>query len=258
MGTRSLSSVTGPIKDFSITIILWAYNVLGYFFILSPFYLYAWFFSPEREAAFQKLNHLHYRRLFTLIRILIPRVKWRIAGNVSALRSSIIVANHLSFFDPILLTSLFEKQKTIVRSDFFSVPVFGWILKTSGYMPSSAESLFAEDTMDRIRGIPDFLSEGGNFFVFPEGTRSRTGSIGSFNKGAFRIARRCRAPIQVIVIRNTGKLFPPDRFLLNTREDFCIEVLLAGTINPDYDSEGFTLSSVMVEAQAMMEDKVNS
>jgi 1-acyl-sn-glycerol-3-phosphate acyltransferase len=136
--------------------------------------------------------------------------------------------------------------------------VFGWILKTSGYMPSSAESPFAEDMMDRIRGIPDFLSKGGNFFVFPEGTRSRTGSVGSFNKGAFRIARRCRAPIQVVVIRNTGKLFPPDRFLVNAHEAFCIEVFLAGTIDPDYDSEGFSLTDVMAETRALMEDKMKS
>ncbi len=47
-----------------------------------------------------------------------------------------IVANHLSFLDPILFVSLFEKQKTIVKSDYFRLPVFGWILRTSGYIPS--------------------------------------------------------------------------------------------------------------------------
>lgn len=258
MAARFLSAVTAPVKDFCITIVMWVYYILGYFLVLAPFYGYAWFFSPRREVFFQKLNNLHFRGFFGLMRIIIPRVKWRIDEAVSLLSSSMVVANHLSFFDPILLISLFEKQKTIVRSDFFSVPVFGWILKTSGYMPSAAENLFDEDTTDRIKGIPDFLSEGGNFFVFPEGHRSRNGRIGPFNKGAFRIARLCRAPIRVVVIRNTEKLFPPDSFLLNTCEDFCIEVRLAGTITPDYDGEDFSLAGVMAEARALMENKVTS
>ena len=39
-----------------------------------------------------------------------------------------IVANHLSFLDPILLL-LFARQKTVVKKTYFRVPVFGWNLK---------------------------------------------------------------------------------------------------------------------------------
>jgi 1-acyl-sn-glycerol-3-phosphate acyltransferase len=251
------SKTAGTVKDFTITIILWAYYLLGYIFVLSFFYLYAWFFSPRRETAFQKLNHLHHRGLFALVRLLVPRVSWGVSPDVSDLKGSIIVANHISFLDPILLISLFERQKTIVRGDFFSFPVFGWILKTSCYASSSADGLFAADTLERINGLPDFLSQGGNFFVFPEGTRSRNGRIGKFNKGVFRIARLCRVPIKVIVIRNTQKLFPPDRFLFNTRESFRIEVLPAGTLDPDYDCDDFALDAVMAQARRLMESKVN-
>lgn len=251
------SKTAGTVKDFTITIILWAYYLLGYIFVLSFFYLYAWFFSPRRESDFQKLNRLHYRGFFALARLLVPRVSWCISEDVRALRGSIIVANHLSFLDPILLISLFEKHKTIVRGDFFGFPVFGWILKTSGYIPSYAESLFAADTLERINGLPEFLAQGGIFFVFPEGTRSRYGRIGPFDKGVFRIARLCRVPIKVIVIRNTQKLFPPDRFLFNTRESFRIEVLPAGTVDPDYDGDDFALDAVMAQARRLMESKVN-
>jgi len=228
---------------------------MGFFVLFSPFYLYAFFFSPRREEAFQKLNHRLHRLFFSLLRTIVPKVKWRISDEVKELRSSIIIANHLSFLDPILFVSLLEKQKTIVKSDYFKLPIFGWILKTSGYIPSTKEGPFVEDMLDQIKNMKEYLSGGGNLFIFPEGTRSWSGRIGPFDKGAFRIAKLCNAPIKIVFIRNTGKLFPPGKFLFDTCNEFAIEAELAGTLEPDYESESFTLSGVMAEARILMERK---
>jgi 1-acyl-sn-glycerol-3-phosphate acyltransferase len=242
------------VRDFTVTVILWAYYILGFLLFYSPFYLYVRFFAAGREEAFQQLNHRLHRSFFSLLRSLVPRVKWRISDEVKALRSSVIIANHLSFLDPILFVSLFEKQKTIVKSDYFKYPVFGWILRTSGYVPSMSEGLFTVDMVDQIKKLRDYLASGGNLFIFPEGTRSRNGRIGPFDQGAFKIARLCQAsPIRVVLIRNTHKLFPPDRFLFNTRDEAPIEVELAGSIAPDYASETFSLSALMDEAHTLME-----
>ena len=224
--------------------------------LFSPLYLYAFFFSTRREEAFQKLNWTLHRRFFALLRALVPQTKWRIAPEVTAIRSSIIVANHLSFLDPILFVSLFEKQKTIVKRDYFGFPVFGWILKTSGYMPSMTTDLFTEDMMDQIKNMREYLADGGNLFIFPEGTRSRDGRLGPFDKGAFRIARRCRAPIRIVRIGQTDKLYPPDALLFQTGEDHVIDVTLAGSLNPDYDSDTFSLTDLMAEARTILEREV--
>lgn len=252
---NKLSTLLNPAKDFTITVILWTYYITGYLLYYSPFYLYAFFFSGGREEAFQKLNHRLHRLFFSLLRIIVPKVKWRISDEIKELRSSIIIANHISFLDPILFVSLFEKQKTIVRSDYFNLPVFGWILKTSGYIPSVAAGPFMEDTIDQIKNMKDYLSGGGNLFIFPEGTRSWSGRIGPFDKGAFRIAKLCNAPIMIVFIRNTGKVFPPGKFLFNTCDRNIIEVDLAGILAPDYESDAFTLSGLMAEAHALMERK---
>jgi len=243
------------VKDFIITVTLWTYYVVGYLLFFSPFYLYAFFFSPRREEAFQKLNNRLYQIFFSLLRTIVPIVKWHISEEVKTIRSSIIIANHLSFLDPILFVSLFEKQKTIVKKDYFGFPVFGWILKTSGYIPSMAEGLFTEDMIDQIKKMKDYLSAGGNLFIFPEGTRSFDGRIGPFDKGAFRIARLCNAPIKVVVIRNTHRLFPPGKFLFNTSVENVIEVELAGSLEPDYESDVFTPSGLMAEARSLLERK---
>lgn len=247
------------LRDFAATVILWAYYILGFILFFSPFYLFALLSPARREAAFQRLNYRLHRSFFTLLRTLAPRVEWRIAEEVKAIRSSVIIANHLSFLDPILFVSLFEKQKTIVKSDYFHLPVFGWILRTSGYIPSSAEGPFAADMVDQIKTMQEYLARGGNLFIFPEGHRSRDGRIGSFDQGAFKIARLCRAAsLKVVLIRNTDRLFPPGRFLFNTRDKIVIEVELAGSINPDYESESFSLPALMAEARSLLERKAAS
>jgi len=243
----------GPIINISITIFLWVYYIMGYLVFFAPLYLYAFFFSDRREASFQRLNNRLHRAFFSLVRLLVPGVTWRIGEDVTAIRSSLIVANHLSFLDPILFVSLFEKQKTIVKSDYFRFPVFGWILKTSGYMPSRAEGLFTGDMLDQIKKMREYLAGGGNLFIFPEGTRSRNGLVGAFDKGAFRIARLCRAPIRVVVIRGTGKLYPPDGLWFNTRGEQTVEMTLAGSLEPDYESASFNLNNLMSDVRMIME-----
>ncbi|HYA13655.1 MAG TPA: lysophospholipid acyltransferase family protein [Syntrophales bacterium] len=250
-------SLLQSVKNFTITVILWTYYIMGYILFFSPFYLYAYFFSEKREEAFQKLNHRLHWVFFCLLRTIVPGVRWHVSKDVSVIRSSVIIANHLSFLDPIFFVSLFERQKTIVRSDYFRLPVFGWILKTSGYIPSMTEDIFLEDMIDQIKKMKEYLSSGGNLFIFPEGTRSINSRVGPFDKGAFRIARLCNAPIKIVLIRNTNKLFPPGKFLFNTCTKNVIEVKLAGSLEPDYNSDTFTLSGLMAEARSLMERKAD-
>ena len=242
--------------DFTVTMILWVYYIVGFLVLFSPFYLVALFSRVNREEAFQRLNHRFHRRFFALLRILVPNVKWHISEEVKALRSCVIIANHLSFLDPLLFVSFFEKQKTIVKSDYFRFAVFGWILRTSGYIPSGVEGPFTVHMIDQIKNMKEYLSAGGNLFIFPEGTRSRDGRIGPFDSGAFKIARLCQAtPIQVVFIRNTQKLFAPGSFLINACNETVIEVELAGALEPDYESDAFSLSGLMAEARTLMEKK---
>ncbi len=254
-GTRTgLCAFAAWAHNFTVTVILWVYYIAGFLLFYWPFYLYAHFFSSGDEQAFQRWNCRLHRSFFALLRALVPRVKWHVSDEVKALRSSVIVANHLSFLDPILFVSLFEKQKTIVKNDYFRFPVFGWILRCSGYIPSLAEGLFSASMIDQIKAMQDYLAAGGNLFIFPEGTRSRDGRIGPFDKGAFKIARLCQAsPLRVVVIRNTQKLFPPDRFLFNAHDEAVISVELAGSLEPDYGSETFSLPALVDETRALME-----
>jgi len=241
--------------DVIVTFTLWSYYIFGWLAFCLPFYLLAYCFSKNRELAFQRLNYLFHRSFFLLLRLITPGLTWRVQNEIREIRSSVVVANHLSYLDPILLVSLFPRQKTIVKKDFFSYPVFGWLLKTSGYLPSTADGDFSPMMIARVEAMEDYLADRGNLFVFPEAHRSRDGRVGPFNKGVFTIARRCRAPITLLSIRNTDRLFTPDRFLFNTCIPNTIDVSIIARITPDYESDGFSISDLMAEVRALMEGR---
>jgi 1-acyl-sn-glycerol-3-phosphate acyltransferase len=244
-----------PILDFSITVVLWVYFTAGFVFFFSPFYLGAYFFSENREQSFQRLNSKFYKGFFSLARVLMPGHRWRIQPAVKEIRSSVIVCNHRSYLDSILLISLYEKHNTIVKSRLFDIPFFGRMLQWSGYIPSSAEGRFADMMIQRLERMDAFLADGGNLIVFPEGTRSPNGSLGRFNKGAFKIARRCRAPIQVLFIRNTDRMFRRGSFSFDTRGPNTIRLEQVGRIDAAAECETGSLSRVMAQVREMLELK---
>ncbi len=251
--TSHISIYIKFLLDFSITLLIWIYYTLGFIIFFSFFYMIAVGFSENREIAFQRLNHRFCRSFFFLIRILTPLHKWDIHGEVAAIRSSVIVCNHISYLDPLLLISLFERQKTIVKGSFFKLPIFSQVLKSSGYIPSTSGRNFSKLIIQHIETMGDYLARGGNLFIFPEGTRTRDGRIGQLNKGAFKIARICKAPIKVLRIRNTNILLQPGHFLLNTCVQNTMTVELIKSIEPDYQNRNFSVSGLMDQVSKLLE-----
>ena len=239
--------------DLSVTLVLWFYYTLGFLLFFAPFYFLAVIFSKNRQAAFQKLNHFFYKGFFGIIKRLIPACRWQIPKEVREIRSSVIVCNHRSYIDPILLISIYAQATTIAKARLFRIPVFGAVLSLSGYIPSEAGGRFAERMLDCMERMTGFIASGGNVFIFPEGTRSRDGRIGSLNKGAFKIARRCKAPITVLFIENTEKLFFPGKFLLNAHDPNTVILTKVVKINPDYGSDAFTINGLMADVHALLE-----
>ncbi|MBU3915825.1 1-acyl-sn-glycerol-3-phosphate acyltransferase [bacterium] len=249
-----------PVKvgvDFAVTLFMWVYFIFGFLLFFFPFYLLSFVFSKNREISFQKLNNRFFRMFMNLTRLVTPGLKMKIDDKARSIRSSVIICNHLSYLDPLLFVSIFEKQKTIVKNTFFSVPFFKWFLKVSGYIPSVAEGNSLPLVIKYVMELNDYFNRGGNLFVFPEGTRSRDGRLNSFNKGAFRIAEKSRAPLKIVYIRNTNRLFTPGKFFFNTCISNSIEIEYLATLEPDYDSGTYSQSETMTEARLILEERLS-
>lgn len=128
----------------------------------------------------------------------------------------------------------------------------GWIMKSAGYIPFIRKGEYDSATVKSISSIPDFITKGGNLFIFPEGTRSRTGSLGKFQKGAFTISGKYNLPLQILYIKNTDRLFTPGKFFFNTCVKNKIIVERLATINP----EGMSSAELKNAALKIYEDKI--
>ncbi len=124
---------------------------------------------------------------------------------------SVVVCNHISFLDPLLVLSRIPNIITIVRPDFFRVPFFGWLLSGSGFLKPS---LFTEG-QPWIDEVASHLRSGGNLLIFPEGRRSRDGKLSPFKKGAFFLAKHLGAPLVVLKVTGTNEVFPPGQWFFN-------------------------------------------
>jgi 1-acyl-sn-glycerol-3-phosphate acyltransferase len=240
------------LKDLTITLFLWSYFTGGFVLFFAPFYLIAFFFATNRPAAFQRLNSLFYRCFFFICRAAIPSHHWVISPEVRAIRSAVIVSNHVSYLDSILLVSLFPRLTTIAKARLFDIPVLGRIMGLSGYIPSSGEGPYAALLINSLDTLVGHLARGGNIAVFPEGTRSRNGRVGPLNKGAFKIARKLNAPLNVLSIQNTDKLFTPGKFLFNTCCPNSIRVHLVADLHPDYTHPDFSMKALMSEVRGLI------
>jgi 1-acyl-sn-glycerol-3-phosphate acyltransferase len=241
------------VKDLAITLILWSYYTIGFVILFAPLYVVARLFATDATGAFQRLNARFYRWFFVLLRLLVPSCKWQLDERAKTIRGAVIVANHISYLDPILLISFFPRHTTIAKRRLFRIPLYGRMLRLSGYLPSSSDGSLADLMITRMEQLPDLFATGGNLFVFPEGTRSRDGQIGSFNTGAFKIARLCKAPIDVLYMQNTARLFRPGRFLFDTHSANTVRVEHLVRIQPRYDDPDFSLKVLMARVHGILE-----
>ena len=239
--------------DLTITLILWGYYTIGFVIFFAPFYVYTRLLAEDVTQGFQRLNSGFYRWFFVLLRFLVPASRWQVDPAVKAIRGAVIVANHVSYLDPILLISFYPRHTTIAKRRLFHIPLYDRMLRLSGYIPSSADGPLAEFMLASMEKMPAFLSGGGNLIIFPEGTRSRDGQIGPLNTGAFKIARLYKAPIHVLYIQDTARLFRPGRFLFDTRSANAIRVEHLTCIQPGYDTPGFSLKALMGQVRGLLE-----
>ena len=156
-----------------------------------------------------------------------------------------------------MMISIFEKQKTIVKSTFFKVPVFSWLMQKSGYIPSNSEGKNLALVLRHVGEMKEYLQDGGNLFVFPEGTRSRDNKLNKFNKGAFNIANQCNAPIKVLFLKNTNKLFTPGNFFFKTWRKLDIELETAGEISPTEFDGKKAVEQMMDAAKEMIQNRLD-
>ena len=143
------------------------------------------------------------------------RIPWR--------GPAIIVSNHESLGDVLVLFGLYRPFKWVSKASVFKMPFLGWNMSLNRYIPlvrgnpESIAKMMDECEVWIRRGVPVLL--------FPEGTRSDNGTVKAFKDGAFRLAIKTQCPVIPIALTGTGRTLPKNGFLLDSSADCHVSVM---------------------------------
>lgn len=143
--------------------------------------------------------------------------------NIEPGRTYVIVANHLSLLDILVLFRLFKDFKWVSKAEIFKVPGVGWNMSWNKYIALKRGD--KESIAEMMSASEDTLRSGSSIMIFPEGTRSKTGELKEFKRGAFDMARDTDTPIVPLVIRGTSDALPKHGFILQGKHPISVTVL---------------------------------
>ncbi len=173
--------------------------------------IFYWFFRLiGLKTCGEKVSHFFYYILCVWIMFFIgARVHVEGRENIPQKSESVIYApNHNSLIDvPLFYASLKRFPAMMAKKELFKIPLMHALLVSLGCIKIDRKG--AHSIVEAIRSGCKTIENGNSLVVFPEGTRSKTGRIGTFKNGAFKIAERTMCPIVPVVIKN-------DRYLLES------------------------------------------
>ena len=119
------------------------------------------------------------------------------AQNLQLGRAAVYAVNHTSNVEPPILfhvlAPLFPKLRVLYKAELRKLPILVRAWDLAGFVPLERGN--REQSLPAIDRAAEALREGNSFLIFPEGTRSRTGSLLPFKKGGFIMAISGQAPI---------------------------------------------------------------
>ncbi|WP_196063594.1 MULTISPECIES: lysophospholipid acyltransferase family protein [unclassified Enterobacter] len=137
-------------------------------------------------------------------------------------RGCLVIANHPSLLDYVLLASVMNETDCLVKSALLRNPFVSGVIRAADYLINSeADTLLAASQLR--------LAQGDTLLIFPEGTRTRVGEAVTLQRGAANIAVRCNSAVRVVVIHCSERMLdkqsswynvPPNKpvFTVDVRE----------------------------------------
>ncbi|MGM0503398.1 MAG: lysophospholipid acyltransferase family protein [Bacteroidota bacterium] len=189
------------IKKILYSVYIWIIVLLTVLF-LTPVFLVIWGFTFwfDKRLYFLNCFSIFWGSLYTR---LIPWWRVRVEGKekIKKDKTYIIIANHQSIEDVIVMYRLGVPFRWVSKAEVFRIPVYGWLMRLKGDIRLLRTSKASIKKM--IVDGEKVLRLGCNMIIFPEGTRSKDGRLGNFKEGAFRLAYTTKRPILPVIISGT-------------------------------------------------------
>ena len=134
---------------------------------------------------------------------LVYRFKVRGDENIPVTGAALLVCNHVSFIDAVLLMAASPRPiRFIMDHRIFAMPVLGWFFKLAKAIPIASQRedpALYEQAFARARNV---LREGDLLCIFPEGGLTRDGELGEFKGGVMKLLETDPVPVVPLALQN--------------------------------------------------------
>jgi 1-acyl-sn-glycerol-3-phosphate acyltransferase len=145
-----------------------------------------------------------FRKIGPAMATLNPLWRFRYSGTMpkDPRRPFVVVSNHESFTDILLISHLPWEMKWLSKAELFRIPIMGWEMWLAGDIP--VKRGFGPSAIEAMERCRKALDNRVSVMIFPEGTRSKTSELLPFKDGAFRLAIEAGVPILPLAVSGTG------------------------------------------------------
>lgn len=156
-----------------------------------------WTFISRRPSLLYALGGVGVRLGFFL-----AGIHLRLEGASNMAPGAVYACNHSSNVEApavfLALRRLFPHVRVLYKAELRRLPVLVWVFDAAGFVP--LERANKGQSWPAVDRAADALRAGNAFFIFPEGTRSRTGELLPFKKGGFVMAVKAQAPVVPVAV----------------------------------------------------------
>ena len=126
--------------------------------------------------------------------------------NIDKNKTYVIVANHQSMADIIVLYQTKTQFKWVAKESLFKIPFLGWCMSLAKHVKLERGKFASIKKV--YRQAAEWLRQDVSVLFFPEGTRSDTDEMNEFQNGAFKLAIKEKRPILPVLIQGTRDAIP--------------------------------------------------
>ena len=143
--------------------------------------------------------------------------------HVNPKQSYVFVANHQSFLDVFAVYGWLPNNfKWLMKKEIRKVPFVGTACKVAGHIfVDRSNPRAALQSMEHIKGE---LVDGISTVIFPEGTRTKTGEMGRFKQGAFKIAMDLNLPVVPLSLEGFHHAMPARQLFVNPKASTALHI----------------------------------